>query len=185
MSRTAEPCLTQCDLCGLWYMANHREDEGVHRRSCGRWVAAVNALGHKPDRGHEREAAKQRGHDLLREADSQRRVLGAELVLRAWFDRSLAAAISEDYWRAHPTLPQYTAMVDLEGHFPEDVVAALNSGKIGGYAADVYLKEPPEGSPLLSAPRVILTPHLGASTAENLARLGDAIVTRMAKYTKK
>ncbi|MEI6877348.1 MAG: hydroxyacid dehydrogenase [Spirochaetota bacterium] len=67
----------------------------------------------------------------------------------------------------------------------EDVVAALNSGKIGGYAADVYLKEPPEGSPLLSAPRVILTPHLGASTAENLARLGDAIVTRMAKYTKK
>ena len=127
MSRTAEPCLTQCDLCGLWYMANHREDEGVHRRSCGWWVAAVNALGHKPDRGHEREAAKERGHDLLREADSQRRVLGAELVLRAWFDRSLVAAINEDYWRAHPTLPQYTAMMDLEGYFPEDVVAALRA----------------------------------------------------------
>jgi D-3-phosphoglycerate dehydrogenase len=64
----------------------------------------------------------------------------------------------------------------------EDVVAALNHGRIGGYAADVFMKEPPEGSPLLSAPRVVLTPHLGASTEENLIRLGDSIVSRMARY---
>ncbi|MEI6386757.1 MAG: hydroxyacid dehydrogenase [Spirochaetota bacterium] len=67
----------------------------------------------------------------------------------------------------------------------QDVVAALNQGSLGGYAADVFLKEPPEGSPLLSAPRVVLTPHLGASTAENLLRLGDAIVTRVARYSGK
>jgi D-3-phosphoglycerate dehydrogenase len=66
-----------------------------------------------------------------------------------------------------------------------DVVAALESGRLGGYATDVYDSEPPEGSPLLSAPRVLLTPHLGASTAENLLRLGDSIVERMKKYTKK
>jgi D-3-phosphoglycerate dehydrogenase len=67
----------------------------------------------------------------------------------------------------------------------EDLVAALNDGRVGGYAADVFLKEPPEGSPLLTAPRVILTPHLGASTEENLLRLGDAIESRMAKYSGK
>lgn len=67
----------------------------------------------------------------------------------------------------------------------EDVVAALNAGKLGGYATDVYYKEPPEGSPLLSAPHVLLTPHLGASTQENLLRLGDSIVERLRKYTKK
>jgi D-3-phosphoglycerate dehydrogenase len=67
----------------------------------------------------------------------------------------------------------------------EDVAAALKSGKLGGYATDVYYKEPPEGSPLLAAPRVVLTPHLGASTEENLLRLGDCIVERMKKYTKK
>ena len=66
-----------------------------------------------------------------------------------------------------------------------DVVAALKEGKLGGYATDVYDKEPPEGSPLLSAPRVLLTPHLGASTEENLLRLGDCIVERMQKYGKK
>jgi D-3-phosphoglycerate dehydrogenase len=67
----------------------------------------------------------------------------------------------------------------------DDVVAALKGGKLGGYATDVYDKEPPEGSPLLSAPHMLLTPHLGASTEENLLRLGDCIVERMQKYGKK
>ncbi|MBL8966007.1 MAG: hydroxyacid dehydrogenase [Spirochaetaceae bacterium] len=67
----------------------------------------------------------------------------------------------------------------------EDVAAALKDGKLGGYAGDVFYKEPPEGSPLLAAPRAVLTPHLGASTEENLLRLGDCIVERMKKYTNK
>ena len=67
----------------------------------------------------------------------------------------------------------------------EDVAAALASGQLGGYGGDVYYKEPPEGSPLLTAPHALLTPHLGASTEENLLRLGDCIVDRMKKYTKK
>jgi len=67
----------------------------------------------------------------------------------------------------------------------EDIVAALKAGKLGGYAADVFYKEPPEGSPLLGAPKVLLTPHLGASTEENLLRLGDSIVDRVKKYSGK
>jgi D-3-phosphoglycerate dehydrogenase len=67
----------------------------------------------------------------------------------------------------------------------EDVAAALASGKLAGYATDVYYKEPPEGSPLLTAPNVIMTPHLGASTEENLLRLGDSIESRVGKYVSK
>ena len=63
-----------------------------------------------------------------------------------------------------------------------DIAAALASGRLGGYATDVYDREPPEGSPLLSAPMVILTPHLGASTEENLLRLGDSIESRVRSY---
>jgi len=66
-----------------------------------------------------------------------------------------------------------------------DIVAALKDGKLGGYATDVYDKEPPEGSPLLTAPRVVLTPHIGASTEENLTRLGDCIEERVKKYARK
>ena len=47
------------------------------------------------------------------------------------------------------------------------LVAALEAGDIAGAALDVYETEPlPEGSPLRGAPNLVLTPHLGASTAE-------------------
>jgi len=67
----------------------------------------------------------------------------------------------------------------------KDVAAALVAGRIAGYAADVYDKEPPEGSPLLSAPHTVFTPHIGASTEENLSRLGDSIVNRVQAYVAK
>jgi len=46
------------------------------------------------------------------------------------------------------------------------LAAAVRSGKVASAAVDVFLNEPPVGSPLLDDPRIILTPHLGASTAE-------------------
>lgn len=67
----------------------------------------------------------------------------------------------------------------------EDVAAALKSGALAGYAADVFNKEPPEGSPLLSAPNALLAPHIGASSAENLLRLSDSIEARVKKYVGK
>lgn len=46
------------------------------------------------------------------------------------------------------------------------LLAGIESGKIAGAALDVYEKEPPKDSPLLKCDKVILTPHLGASTEE-------------------
>jgi D-3-phosphoglycerate dehydrogenase len=46
------------------------------------------------------------------------------------------------------------------------VARALVQGTLGGAAIDVYEQEPPTDSPLLEAPNTVLTPHLGASTAE-------------------
>jgi D-3-phosphoglycerate dehydrogenase len=54
----------------------------------------------------------------------------------------------------------------------EDMVEALKSGKIAGYATDVWYSDPPENSPLIGAPNMIMTPHIGAETKENLLRIG-------------
>ena len=49
---------------------------------------------------------------------------------------------------------------------------ALDSGKVAGTALDVFRSEPITEHPLFGYPNVIVTPHLGASTAEATDRAG-------------
>ena len=52
---------------------------------------------------------------------------------------------------------------------------ALESGKVRGAALDVFSEEPPRDLRLARHPRVVCTPHLGASTREAQARIGIEI----------
>jgi D-3-phosphoglycerate dehydrogenase len=54
----------------------------------------------------------------------------------------------------------------------DDLKAALDSGKVAGAALDVFSSEPVTEHPLFGYPNVIVTPHLGASTAEATDRAG-------------
>jgi D-3-phosphoglycerate dehydrogenase len=50
--------------------------------------------------------------------------------------------------------------------------AALDSGKVAGAALDVFPEEPTTAHPLFGRDNVVVTPHLGASTAEAQDRAG-------------
>jgi len=48
----------------------------------------------------------------------------------------------------------------------EALLKAIESGKVAGAALDVYEDEPPKNPKLLACSKLVLTPHLGASTEE-------------------
>ncbi|MBX6391345.1 MAG: phosphoglycerate dehydrogenase [Frankia sp.] len=52
---------------------------------------------------------------------------------------------------------------------------AVRSGHVGGAGVDVFSKEPATSSPLFGLDNVVVTPHLGASTAEAQEKAGLAV----------
>ncbi len=59
------------------------------------------------------------------------------------------------------------------------VAEALRSGHLGGAGIDVFEHEPPTDSPLLDAPNTLLTPHLGASTAEAQILVAEEVAAQV------
>lgn len=66
----------------------------------------------------------------------------------------------------------------------EDLTEALNSGKVRYAGIDVYHSEPPTDSPLVNADNVLLIPHLGAQTFENMGRIGEIVIKLVSEHVK-
>jgi D-3-phosphoglycerate dehydrogenase len=65
-----------------------------------------------------------------------------------------------------------------------DLLYALRSGKIGGYATDVFWHEPPIETwekEMLSMDNVIVTPHIGAQTHEAQRRVAEYTLNNLLK----
>jgi len=65
----------------------------------------------------------------------------------------------------------------------EDLLQALQEGKVAGAALDVFVEEPPRPDhPLLMMDQVISTPHLGASTGEAQLNVAIAVAQQMIDF---
>ena len=74
-------------------------------------------------------------------------------------------------------------VVDLDA-----LAAALREGRLAGAAVDVFPDEPARNgdvfrSPLQGIENVILTPHIGGSTEEAQARIGQEVAAKLADYS--
>ena len=59
---------------------------------------------------------------------------------------------------------------------------ALQSGQVAAVALDVFASEPPKNSPLLALDNVVVTPHIGGSTAEAQDAVGTQIAMQVREY---
>ncbi len=63
-----------------------------------------------------------------------------------------------------------------------DLARALESGQVAGAALDVFATEPATESPLFDNDKVIVTPHLGASTSEAQENVARQIAEQMSDF---
>ncbi|WP_210480741.1 phosphoglycerate dehydrogenase [Naasia sp. SYSU D00948] len=101
---------------------------------------------------------------------------------------------TSDFITIHiPKTPETTGLIDAEmfakakpelrivnasrgGIIDEDALyEALAAKRIAGAGIDVFVKEPPTGSPLLGLDNIVVTPHLGASTDEAQEKAGISV----------
>lgn len=124
-----------CVLCGLHFCLDVPEDVKDHQRRHDAHEEAIAVLGYAPRHYPEREANKKKGHTLAWEGTTiDEQMDGALMVIRAWFDRSLDAAIDGRYWKQHPKFETYVSFVVGDLNFPDTVTSSLieRFGKIDG-----------------------------------------------------
>ena len=69
------------------------------------------------------------------------------------------------------------------GLVDEDALkGALDAGHVAGAALDVYAEEPAKAHPLFGNPKVVATPHLGASTREAQENVAIQVAEQMSEY---
>ena len=64
----------------------------------------------------------------------------------------------------------------------DELLAALNSGKVRGAALDVFVGEPNPRRDLLEHPSVSVTPHIGAATKEAQSKIGVELYEKVVKH---
>ena len=66
------------------------------------------------------------------------------------------------------------------GTIDEDaLLAALESGKVGGAGLDVFDNEPTPRKDILTHSKIALTPHIGAATGEAQDRIGEELADQI------
>jgi len=92
------------------------------------------------------------------------------------FDKEKGASIGEAEF-SKMKKGAYLVNCARGGVVDEDaMLTALDSGQIAGAGVDVFLGEPEPRADVVGHPKVICTPHLGASTAEGQDRVADLVV---------
>ncbi|HEY9594274.1 MAG TPA: phosphoglycerate dehydrogenase [Spirochaetia bacterium] len=72
------------------------------------------------------------------------------------------------------------------GHLVDEsaLADALRAGALTGAGLDVFQKEPPEGSPLLTLENVVLAPHMAGDTEDARRRMGEITIENVLRVMR-
>lgn len=102
--------LAVCTFCGLNFAPS--VDKKEHQRRHEQFEEAVAALNYMPDGHAARESKKKEAYRRVHDSSSiENQVQNQLIIFRAWFDRSLEAAINSGYWKNHPGFERYVSMI--------------------------------------------------------------------------
>ena len=105
-----EDGLSKCKLCRFSFV--EKVDRREHNKRHERYEEAICHLGFTPLEYRRREDLKAASWNLVRSAESAEQQAKAYLgIFRAWFYRSLEAAIENNDWRKHPDFPVFVSMM--------------------------------------------------------------------------
>ena len=177
------------DQVGRQQLGGPRQDAG-HRRLRQYRIAAqrpgrgAGHARHLPRRDTAPAARPRRGGGHARRPSRRGR---HRLAPRARHGRDTRhdrrAGAGDDAARAFLVNASRGKVVDIEA-----LAAALADGRLLGAAIDVFPREPAGNgeelvSPLRGLSNVILTPHIGGSTAEAQARIGNEVARKLVEYS--
>jgi D-3-phosphoglycerate dehydrogenase len=126
--------------------------------------------------------AKALGVNLVQEADDVYRAADFITVHMPVTDQTRGMLNAEAFARMKPGV-RIVNCARGEIISENDLLAALDSGKVAGAALDVFCTEPlPADHPFRKHPRIIMTPHLGASTEEAQEKCGIEVAEVITGY---
>ena len=67
----------------------------------------------------------------------------------------------------------------------DDLLEALNNGKVAACALDVFVGEPSPRADILAHEKIALTPHVGAATVEAQDRIGTELASQIIDFYNK
>lgn len=128
---------------------------------------------------------KVEGFDNYEYATKEELIKKADFIsLHIPFIKELGAAIGETEFAAMKD-GVYIVNAARGGVVCEDsLLKALDSGKVAAAALDVFEEEPTKREALYTHPKVSMTPHIGASTAEAQTRIGVETVETIINFFK-
>lgn len=128
--------VSHCRYCDFRFASDYKPDQKTHREHHERFMEVNERLNYRPSTYAERERMKQDGYQQANYAEQiEDRIAGLLMITRGWFDRSFHDAVSDGYWKRHPSFEEYVAMMvpHLETTYPAlAVIVTERYGRMPG-----------------------------------------------------